>query len=223
MHNLIASRIGRARKKLAIQLFGLTLAIGVTACHDDDPALRQVDAAGVERDAGAQVGAGSQVGVGSQLDAGRQLDAGSQLDAGGPLDAASATGDAGWSDLQTAVKGVVADYDEQVRINCSCFVQMGAYTSVEECFKYQGSGPDWVPCATRFLAQYDTPDVHEVFRCYQEHTQAGTKCLAMTACDANERAKCPGASLECFQSNPSLGLMLAMACPDISLLPRLTP
>jgi hypothetical protein len=211
MHNLSATRIDFARKNSARPVFWSALTLSLAACHSADPVVISPDSGGVARDAGSVA-----------HDGGSALDGGSvALDGGSALDAARGAGDAGPSALETAVKGVVADYDEQVRTNCPCFVQMGAYASVEECFMFQGSGPDWVSCATRFLAAYDTPEVHEIFRCYQAQTRAGTACLAMTACDADKRAQCPGASLECFQSNPEVGLKLAMACPDISLLPRL--
>lgn len=201
----------------------LTALLALAACHNDESGVGSADSGAGQHDARGGAAALDAGGGAPGLDAGNGatgLDAG--RDAARQATAGDAAADAAepW-DLETSIKGVISDYDEQVRTNCPCFVQMGAYPSVEECVKWQGSGPDWVSCATQFLAAHNTPNARAIFSCYQEHTRAGTKCLAMTACDANERAKCPGASLECFQTDPSIGLMLATACPDISLLPRL--
>jgi hypothetical protein len=134
--------------------------------------------------------------------------------------------DAGYDDaaqqpLASLVTDVVSAYDRQVMTNCPCFVEMGAYGSVDECVQLLAPGPTWVSCATNALAAYDTPQGRMIMQCYLERTQALTDCLATMPCQADARASCGGVPLECATADPELTLMLAMACPDISLLPRL--
>ena len=232
MHHPIATRMGvaldsslarsrsRSRSRSSLHIasrptFLLVVSLALTACDNHDSAATAPDTGTTAPDGGGALPGGK------TLDAAINIDAGSHLDGGSDLDGASATDASGPWNLEAAVIAIVADYDDQVRVNCPCFVTMGAYKSVAECVGFEGSGPDWVSCATPVLAAHDTPEAREIFRCYGERTRAGTKCLAMTACDANERAKCPGGSLECFAGDTAIALELAMMCPDISLLPRL--
>jgi hypothetical protein len=121
--------------------------------------------------------------------------------------------------LVALASDTVDAYNRQVMTNCPCYVEMGAYKSVEECVSFTGSGPDWVRCAAGWLTTHDTPELRAQIQCYSDLLKSNNDCLMMAACDADERAKCDQSPLQCFADGAALPL--AVECPDISLLPRL--
>jgi hypothetical protein len=122
--------------------------------------------------------------------------------------------------LEARVRGVVDAYQEQSEVNCPCFVDMGAYESLEECEMWQGARSEWVDCATDALKDHDTPETRAMMQCYVDKMRAETACLATKACDSVERAECSETPVDCLREHLEDALMLAMSCPDLSLLPR---
>ena len=116
---------------------------------------------------------------------------------------------------------MIAAYDRMLNVNCPCFVQMGAYATLDECFKLGGSNDTWAPCAKDALRPFDSPETREILRCIHEQFEQNTTCYVAANCDVDARALCGASPLQCLGSHYELGLELAMKCPDTFLLPRL--
>jgi hypothetical protein len=122
-------------------------------------------------------------------------------------------------EVPALVSALITAYDRAVTIDCPCQVAMHGYASIEECTMWQGSGPDWVDCATGVLAQHDTPANRGFVLCFTRLISAGADCKSMVACDSDERAHCVA---ECLGDNTvqALALALTTQCPDTGLLTR---
>jgi hypothetical protein len=123
-------------------------------------------------------------------------------------------------ELEASVTGLFSEFDGQVRANCPCFVEMGAYASVDECLMWQGSREDWVPCTVSVLAKYDSPETREALNCVREQSKALAECVSTKSCDPTERAECAQSPLQCLMGLTEFALALGMECPDLTLLPR---
>ena len=122
--------------------------------------------------------------------------------------------------MGSLIASFVNEAGTQLEFNCPCFVQMGAYKSVDECMMWQGARPDWVPCSTDALTKFDTPETREVFRCLSNMVRDSTACLRSKPCDAVARAECGTSRLQCLAAHVDLGFELLKECPDIALLTR---
>jgi hypothetical protein len=125
------------------------------------------------------------------------------------------------SEFETMVVELIAAYDRMLNVNCPCFVQMGAYTSFDECFAFGASNETWAPCAKDALRPFDSPETREILHCMLDQFNHNTECFAASDCDGDARALCGSSPLQCLGSNYQFGLELAMKCPDSFLLPRL--
>jgi hypothetical protein len=125
------------------------------------------------------------------------------------------------SELDTMVVDMIAAYDRMLKVNCPCFVRMGSYASLDECFAFGGSNDMWAPCAKDALRPFDSPETREILGCMLEQFDSNTACYVAADCDIDARAMCGASPLQCLGSNFQIGLELAMKCPDTFLLPRL--
>ncbi|HKU39073.1 MAG TPA: hypothetical protein VJR89_13020 [Polyangiales bacterium] len=145
-------------------------------------------------------------------------------DAGDPRDTPDAAEAVDASTKET-VASVVADILEQsdrsLADNCPCYVEMGAYASVDECVMWQHSRDDWAPCVDSVLAKHADPDTLDAFRCMRELWANMLMCLREKPCDPVERAECGRSPLECLGGQGQLAVELATACPDVGLLSRI--
>jgi hypothetical protein len=123
-------------------------------------------------------------------------------------------------EIASVVTDVIGDYDRLLMNNCPCFVEMGAYASIDECVMWQSSREDWIPCLRGVLAKHRSPETLDAFRCMQDEVEAMTECLATKACDPMERAECDRNPIGCLAAQTEVGLEVATQCPDITLLPR---
>jgi hypothetical protein len=134
---------------------------------------------------------------------------------GGPGEDAQATAE---TELALIVNDVLTQYHRALQINCPCFVQMGAYDSIETCAKWQASGPDWSNCASHVFAEHDTPETREAMRCFVRRIEQNADCLKTKPCDAQERAACDTSPLGCLLGEArEFGLALANQCPSGAL------
>jgi len=120
----------------------------------------------------------------------------------------------------SAIAAFVNSGSAQLELNCPCFVDMGAYKSIDDCLMYQAPRKDWVSCGTRALAKYDSPETRGVFTCLADIVNESTACLKTKPCDPVERAECGASPLQCIGEHIDLGLALFMECPDLALLTR---
>jgi hypothetical protein len=137
-------------------------------------------------------------------------------------DAAAESGDGSAGALESRLTGLFGKLDSATEQNCGCYVEMGAYASVEECVMWQASRPEWIPCTASFFAEH--PEGLEVLQCLIGELEQNSECLATKPRDAESRAECDLNPLACVDNEAAQTLTLALAtrCPDISLLPRLS-
>ncbi|HKU40447.1 MAG TPA: hypothetical protein VJR89_19935 [Polyangiales bacterium] len=124
-------------------------------------------------------------------------------------------------EIKALVTGLIADYDLDLKANCGCYVQMGAYKSVDECIMWSASNDTWVPCASAVLIENDSPEVRAAFDCLHKQQRDSAACLKDRPCDASVRAECDQSPIQCVGDQLPVFLELGRRCPDISLLPRL--
>lgn len=124
------------------------------------------------------------------------------------------------SESQNEIDALVTDFqgafDRLALDNCPCFVEMGAYASIDECLRMHQPREDWTPCVRSILSKHQTPEVLDAFRCMSDATEATRACLATKACDPVERAECGHSPLECLGGLPELGLEIVQQCPEVS-------
>jgi len=135
------------------------------------------------------------------------------LGCGGDDDSAS-------NEVRALVADTVDAYDRQFEIQCPCYVQLGAFESVESCMTLVGSGPDWVDCATEVLEENDSPEVRQEVRCSLEQTRAQSDCYEEAMCDLGMSAECQQIDLGCEERDNPLLLLVLERCPDLGLLSR---
>jgi hypothetical protein len=123
-------------------------------------------------------------------------------------------------ELESKLTDLFGELDRTTEQNCSCYVEMGAYSSVEECVMWQASRPEWAPCTASVLEEH--PEGLAVLQCVVEELRKNAECLATKPCDGEARAECDLNPIECVgnEDGQTLALALATRCPDISLLPR---
>lgn len=133
-----------------------------------------------------------------------------------------ASPDAGVGEVEAMLTNLFTTYNVAIEASCSCFVEMGAYSSVDECVMWQASRPDWVPCVASVVEAHPMSGGLEVFECIVSQLEENSKCLATKPCDPVARAECSLDALKCVgnESALSFALELGMACPDLTLLPR---
>lgn len=189
----VATQLLMQRLASCKDIVGL-LALGLLcACGDDDT--QDTRAA---RDGGAD--AAGKTDVGSAMDA-------SSADTGGPL--------------MTRLQAVVDQYDRRIRAVCACQVASGNYKTEKECLDLGLSGPDWAQCATKALADHDSPATRAGTQCLTEFLEQAADCTEAAKCDTDKLAQCGTPSSECLaKANMGITLILA-ACPDFGLLSRL--
>jgi hypothetical protein len=124
-------------------------------------------------------------------------------------------------EIGVVVTDAIGVYDQLLTDNCPCYVEMGAYDTVEECLMWQGSREAWIPCLRKALAMHQTPEALEMFRCMTDVAKVTMECLATKGCDPVERGECGPSPIQCVAGHTELALDLGTQCPDISLLPRL--
>jgi hypothetical protein len=146
-------------------------------------------------------------------------------------DASDAAAEGGDASVHTAVteaevESILTDlfskFDSAVGQNCSCYVEMGAYSSVDECLMWQSSRPDWASCTASVVVAHPMWEGLEMFQCIVGALEENSQCLSTKPCDAEARAECGLDPLRCIGTDNarSFGLELSTACPDITLLPR---
>jgi hypothetical protein len=103
-----------------------------------------------------------------------------------------------------------------------CFVEMGAYSSLDECVMWQSSSDDWAPCVAGALAKQPAAGGLDFLVCLVDELEANTACLSTKACDAQARAECELEPLKCLDNDETrtVALEISVQCPDITLLPR---
>ena len=122
--------------------------------------------------------------------------------------------------LMSAIQAFVDSGSEQLDFNCPCFVEMGAYKSVDECLMFQAPRKEWASCGSRALAKYDSAETRGVFTCLADIVRESTVCLKSKPCDPVARAECGASPLQCIGEHADLGLALFTECPDLALLTR---
>jgi hypothetical protein len=141
-------------------------------------------------------------------------------DAAKAANQSDASSDEPKDELREIFAASIEAYDRQVESHCPCFVQNGAYETVEECLGWQKSGDDWVSCGTEAIRPHDSPELRENLRCVKERADNNTECNNAIACESPERASCSENLLLCFAQMSDIVLVLDDKCPDFSLLPR---
>lgn len=133
----------------------------------------------------------------------------------GSADAATST-----AEIESKLTEVFSTLDRTIERNCGCYVEMGAYTSIDECLMWQASRPDWAPCTATVFERH--PEGLDVFQCLVGLLEKNAECLATKPCEAEARAECDLNALECLNNEAArtAALEVGTACPDISLLPR---
>ena len=133
-----------------------------------------------------------------------------------------ASPDAGAGEVEAMLTGLFKNYDATIESSCSCYVEMGAYKSVDECVMWQASRPDWAPCVASVVAADPMSGGLELFECIVSQLEEASQCLATKPCDPVARAECGPDALKCLgnESALSFAVDLGMACPDLTLLPR---
>ena len=124
------------------------------------------------------------------------------------------------SEPEKIVADVIKSWDQQIEVNCPCFVAMGAYPSVAQCVQLQHSRGDWGPCMSAVLAKHQTPETFEAFRCYANLMREQQICLGTMACDPMQRATCIRSPGECIGEQFGVLLEASAMCPDVALLGR---
>jgi hypothetical protein len=135
---------------------------------------------------------------------------------------AAQSADAG-TPLMTLVQDEVALYDRRIRASCPCLVASGAYQTEQECLDLGLSGPDWVDCATKALADYDNPDTRAQSQCFTRFLTQVAECTEAAACDQDKLANCGAPDPDCLASQSTRINLILAACPDFGLLSRLNP
>ena len=124
----------------------------------------------------------------------------------------------GGSSSRALVEAHVAAYDRYYEVRCPCYVQLGAFESVEACMTLVGSGPSWVDCGTMVLDEKDSPELREQADCSLQETKARSACFEEAMCDPVKSAECEELRF-CEQDN-DLTVTLLERCPDFGLLSR---
>jgi hypothetical protein len=136
--------------------------------------------------------------------------------------AADAAGSADAGPLRTFLQAEVEQFDRRVRAICPCLVASGSYKTEQECLDLSLSGPDWVQCAAKALADYDSPATRADSQCYVAFLQEAADCTESAACDNTKLAVCGTPQGDCLaKQSMRLNLILA-ACPDFGLLSRVS-
>jgi hypothetical protein len=125
--------------------------------------------------------------------------------------------------LEAVISQEFAEFDRGNLLKCACAADMGAYKSTEECFDLVKSGPDWVSCASKALAEMNSPELRTKGRCLIEELKARNDCVAATACGSTEQNACAEIMLDCASIDPAITVLISVQCPDTTILARLTP
>jgi hypothetical protein len=157
-------------------------------------------------------------------DAGPVVDAPDSRQDASTVDAASVDESSESSDmraLEEIITTLYAAYDRRSMLSCKCLAEMGAYKSTDECFKLLMSGPDWVSCSAKAVAQYNSPELLDKAKCVADQYNQRNDCLESTACGSQEQTDCDKIMLPCAGLDPMITLVISQQCPDTTILARL--
>lgn len=153
-----------------------------------------------------------------------------QRDTGTETDAATTAGSAATSpmasdadetdDVEALVRQAVENWDRVLDINCDCLVESGTFETLDACVKPSASAPDWVPCGTMALAQYELERTLVAARCLRDELKMRGDCLARTECGSEEQLQCEMGAMQCASKDPEVLVTVLQACPDLGLLSR---
>jgi hypothetical protein len=125
--------------------------------------------------------------------------------------------------LRMLVREEIEYYDRRVRAICPCLVESGTYETEQECLDYSLSGPDWVECATRALADFDNPNERAEGQCFADYTREAAECTEAAECDPDKLVTCGVPDPECLAAQSERINALLEMCPDFGLLSRVSP
>jgi hypothetical protein len=137
--------------------------------------------------------------------------------------AAESDGDAGQvtdeAEIRALLTEFVAQWDRVIRASCGCYVEMGAFPSVDTCFGLVGSGPTWIECGTRALVKRGLPYERADAECNIAASKARADCIEAASCD--DLTPCDRFMNQCPMRNEELTTLVLAECPDTGLLSRL--